>query len=178
MTENFDRDISFFDSSFTDQVYRIRPNKYNSKVSSNTSGGVREETLEYNYTQNLQFSGITSPTLLLFNYPNEDAIPLEDKAFLDQVLKAAGLAFENLSRLYLGHPPLNISWKEIAAQSASDFVIAFGVDQAYLPDGIGEGRIYNINNKRVLCSSSLSELSTNSSKKKLLWQGLKEIYGL
>ena len=178
MTENFDRDISFFDSLFTDQVYRIRPKKYDPKVSSNISGGVKEETVEYNYTPDLQFSGITSPTLLLFNYPNEDTIPLEDKLFLDQVLKAAGLAFENLSCLYLGGRARDISWKEIAAQSASDFVIAFGVDKACLPDGIGEGQIYNINNKRVLCSLSLSELSTNSSKKKLLWQGLKEIYGL
>jgi len=177
MTDNFDPDITFLNALFTDEVYRIGGKKYTQKLTSKQINGVSEESVAYQKNVDLVFSGIQSATLLVFSYIGDDAIPVADKTLLDQVLKAAGLSFENLSRLYLGGQQ-NVSWTDIAAQSAADFVIAFGIDQNYLPDGIAEGEIYNINNKRVLCNASLAELSTNSAKKKMLWQGLKEIYGL
>ena len=177
MTNNFEPDITFLNALFTDEVYRIGQKKYASKTAQQATNQVNEEVVAYQRNIDLVFSGMQSATLLVFNYIGDDAIPETDKTFLDQVLKAAGLSFDNLSRLYLGDKQ-NISWTDIAAQSASDFVIAFGIHQNHLPDGIAEGEIYNINNKRVLCNASLAELSTNSAKKKMLWQGLKEIYGL
>ncbi len=176
MTDNFEPDISFLNALFTDEVYRIRQKKYGLK-SSDDANRISEEAIAYQKNADLVFSGIQSSTLLVFNYIGDDAIPEADKVFLDQVLKAAGLSFDNLSRLHLGGQQ-NVNWADIAAQSASDFVIAFGVDRNYLPHGISEGEIYNINSKRVLCNTSLTKISADSAKKKLLWQGLKEIYGL
>jgi hypothetical protein len=177
MTDNFEADISFLNALFTDEVYMIGQKKYASKASTNPVNRVSEEAIPYQKNIDLVFSGTQSQTLLAFNFIGDDAIPDADKLFLDQVLKAAGLSFDNLSRLYLGSHQ-NGNWTDIAAQSASDFVIAFGIPQNYLPEAISEGEIYNINNKRVLCNASLAELSTNGNKKKMLWQGLKEIYGL
>ena len=177
MTNNFEPDITFLNALFADEVYSIGQKKYALKTTQGATNQVKEEIVPYQKTVDLVFSGMQSSTLLVFNYIGDDAIPEADKVFLDQVLKAAGLSFDNLSRLYLGGQQ-TVRWSDIAAQSASDFVIAFGVHQNHLPDGIAEGEIYNINNKRVLCNPSLAEISTDSNKKKLLWQGLKEIYGL
>src|SRR6185437_2078270 len=125
--------IPFFKLLFEEGVYRARKNKYTTGDAIVPVKSVHEESVSYT-PKAIRFSGITSKTLLLFNYPDESSIPLEDNLFLSQVLKAAGLSFENVSRLYLGSPRQNISWTDIAAQSGSDFVIAFGIDQACLPD--------------------------------------------
>ncbi len=177
MTKISNHDILFFKELFSDQVYRIGEKKYPSNHDSKQGNVVHEETADYQSLP-IKFNGITSSTLILFNYPGEDSLSSTDKVFLDQVLKAAGQNFENLSWLNTSSLPRETNWTAIAKQSPSENVIAFGVDTRYLPDKIADGWINHSNGKKVICASSLTEISNDPGKKKLLWQGLKEIYGL
>ena len=138
---------------------------------------VKEQEAEY-ITSTIDFQGIASATLILMHYPGQNEIPEADKVFLDQVLKAAGQNFDNLAWLNTAGLTKEINWTAIAKQSPSENVIAFGVDTRYLPDRIADGWVNHANGKKVICASSLAEISNDPAKKKLLWQGLKEIYGL
>jgi hypothetical protein len=177
MTKISNPDILFFNELFNDQVYRIREKKYAPERQAKAVNMVKEETADY-LSLPIDFKGITSDTLILFNYPGAEAIPAGDKSFLDQVLKAAGRQFENLSWLNTASLDERTRWVDIAKQSPSECVIAFGVDTRYLPDRIADGWVNKISGKKAICASALAEISNDSGKKKLLWQGLKEIYGL
>jgi hypothetical protein len=172
-----EEDATFYKLLFKDELYYIAEKKPYSAGISGPGNSVSEDVVTYHPSQSY-FEGITSKTLIMFNYPDSSQMPAGDKVLLGQVLKAVGLSFDTVSRLNTINLPKNVSWEEIAEQSAADFVICFGVEKKYMPTNIGEGQIYNINGKRALCTTTLNELILNSSSKKLLWQGLKEIYGI
>jgi DNA polymerase III psi subunit len=175
--EKTEHSSAFFKSFFNEGIYKIPEKKKYGQNPSTQGNLVSEDKAEYNLSID-SFEGKTSNTLILFGYPAASGMPEKDKVFLNQVLGAVGLAFENVSRLNIENLAGGIQWADIAAGTAADFVIGFGVDPEYLPTGIQEGQIYNIDGKRVLCSASLPELISNNMRKKLLWQGLKEIYGI
>ena len=169
--------LSFYKLFFNEELYNLNEKKPYALTENKNQNILSESKSSYNAIQEF-FEGITAQTLIMFNYPSGAQMPAGDKVLLGQVLKAVGLDFESVSRLNTSKLPQNIKWEDIAENSQSDFVICLGVDKKYMPDHIGEGQIYNINGKRALCAASLSELILNNSKKKLLWQGLKEIYGI
>jgi len=177
MTKISNPDVLFLNELFSDQVYSIREKKYAPEKQAKTLNVVQEETAGYQSLP-IEFKGITSDSLILFNYQGSEAIPAGDKAFLDQVLKAAGRQFENLAWLNTAGLDEHSRWADIAKQSPCECVIAFGVDTRYLPDQIADGWVNKVNGKKVICASALADISNDPGKKKLLWQGLKEIYGL
>jgi hypothetical protein len=125
------------------------------------------------------FSGdVNAKTLVMFSYPETGDITPADKQFLSQVLMAVQLGFEKVCRLNTAELNPDIRWEDIASATGADMMIAFGVGEQLLPEGIKEGEIYTVRNKRVLCASGLPELSANNNRKKMLWNGLKELYGL
>jgi DNA polymerase III psi subunit len=168
---------AFFKSFFNEGIYKLPEKKNYGQIPSAQDNLVSENKAGYNLSID-SFEGKTSNTLILFGYPASSGMPEKDKVFLNQVLGAVGLSFENVTRLNIETLSGGVQWADIAAGTAADFVIGFGVDSEYLPSGIQEGQIYNIDGKRVLSSASLPELISNNMRKKLLWQGLKEIYGL
>ena len=173
--EKINNPAAFFNLLFGDELYRIGSKKTYGNTEKASIDSVSEPKPNYSSLAEL-FEGGAAQTLLLFNYPSSDAIPPEDQSFLNQVLQAIGLSFDKVSSLNTAKLPDDINWEAIAAQSGSDFVISFGAGKQFLPSGIEEGQIYNINNKRVLCSTALGELTANINRKKILWQCLKEIY--
>jgi len=175
--EESENNVVFYKLLFGDELYHIDENKTYSDIDMLQNHNVSESEAAYHNDQS-HFEGITSKTLIMFNYPESSDMPPGDKVLLGQVLKAVGLSFETVSRLNVVRLPQNTSWDNIAAQSGADYVIAFGVSKKYMPIGIDEGQIYNIDHKRVLYAATLTELIENNLRKKMLWQGLKEIYGI
>jgi len=176
--EKTEPSFGFYERFFNEGLYLIKGKGKPYVSAPNAGHAVSETFVPYPDENNSHFEEITSGTLLMFRYPGTDEMPAGDKAFLVQILKAVGLGFQAVSRINTPGLGSGTDWEAIAARSSSDFVIAFGVDKAFLPHGIEEGQIYNINGKRVLAAASLPELIANSLRKKLLWQGLKEIYGI
>jgi hypothetical protein len=175
--EKTDTSASFFKLFYNEEIYKVAEEKNYRHDTSPIENLVSENEVRYNALID-SFEGETSRTLILFSYPEGNEFPGKDKIFLGQVLSAVGLSFNIVSRLNTLSLPSNIKWGDIAAKSNAEYVICFGIDEKYMPAGIQEGQIYNIDNKRVLCTASLAELTSNNLRKKLLWQGLKEIYGL
>jgi DNA polymerase III psi subunit len=168
---------AFFRLFFNEGIYRVpETKKYDPAINSNPEI-LSEKGSDYGTFIHF-FEGKTAKTLLLFNYEGSEGIPAQDKIFLEQILRAAGLDFDSVSRLNTAALKGKFSWEDIALNSAADFIIAFGVAAQYMPSGIGEGQIYNIDDKRILYAAALNDLSANNLRKKLLWQGMKEIYGL
>lgn len=123
-------------------------------------------------------SGLSNaPTLVLFSYPAQPGISGEDQDFLSRVLGAARQPFEQVARLNVSSYP-QLRWEDIAKASPASFVLAFGVPAPCLPEGMKDGEIYTIDNKRVVCAAPLGEIAVNNNRKKMLWDALKEIYNL
>ncbi len=116
-------------------------------------------------------------TLLLFNYGKAATIPENDKIFVNQVLKAVNLNFDEVAWLNVAHDP-GFSWEALLEVCRAKNIIAFGLEEFMLPAKIAEGEIHIYNSRKILCAGQLSEISMNKSQKKLLWDGLKQLYGI
>ncbi|MGZ5243282.1 MAG: hypothetical protein ACXWDO_04410 [Bacteroidia bacterium] len=116
-------------------------------------------------------------TLLLFNYANTERIPESDKIFINQVLNAVKLSLENVAWLNIAKQ-INFSWEALNAQPQIEKIIAFGIDETLYPELITEGQIHIYNNQKILRAGKLADISMNKSQKILLWDGLKQLYGL
>ena len=175
--EIIENPATFYKLLFNEELYTIKePKKY--PDTRPVPQNIVSETEDGYVSAGLNFEGPATHTLILLHYAATTDIPEAEKLFLDQVLRAAGMGFNAVSRLNTAGLDNSVGWETIAAQNTADYVISFGVPARLMPGGIEEGQIYNINGKRALCSGPLKDIAANNMRKKLLWQGMKEIYGI
>lgn len=116
-------------------------------------------------------------TLLLFNYPQTSGVPDSDKVFVSQVLSAINLNFENIAWLNIAQVK-DFNLELLKNHATIQQVVAFGIDESLYPEKTEEGQIHITNHQKILKAGKLADISMNKSQKKLLWDGLKQLFGL
>ena len=163
---------SFYKAFFTEDIYVLAEEELSYFAAA--SGGVNSNIPA---PKKLLLSGSKmAKSLLLFNYP-QPAIPEADKNFLNQVLKAVNLSLETVCWLNAGTEK-DFNWDFLQDEPQVENIITFGFEDEMLPEKLEEGKIHIYHAKKMLRAGKLADIALNKNQKKLLWDGLKNMFNL
>jgi hypothetical protein len=175
-SENSGLDNSFYPEFFNEGLYLVRERvkaPQSAEVDSvrqNLSGAIEKESSVS------PFNGLKRPeTLLLFNYQEGQDIPEADRQFVTKVLEAANQQFAEAEKLNINAAGI-AAWEDIVKHSDAACILAFGIPAQLLPEGLERGKLLMSEDRKILSMESLGIVAANISLKKLLWEGLKQMY--
>jgi hypothetical protein len=175
-SENAGLDNSFYPEFFNEGLYLVKErikmpqSAGDDSVRQNLSGGIEKESSvsPFNDLKRLR-------TLLLFNYQDGKDIPEADRQFVTKVLEAANQQFADAEKLNINVAGI-ATWEDVVKHSDAACILAFGIPAQMLPEGLERGKLLMSENRKILSMESLVIIAANISLKKLLWEGLKQMY--
>ena len=117
------------------------------------------------------------PLLILVEDQNSPYLNEKDEAFLEKVLQSVGVKLSEIRLNNIASEELKESYDTLQ-EIPSQRVISFGVSLHKLGLAIDLEKYLLITQESIsfLLADTLEEISGNQSKKKQLWQGLKQLF--
>lgn len=118
---------------------------------------------------------IRYPLVVLFAHPSAALMPSQDEAFLEKILQAVNLNFDEVKLINLLACSPEDDWSEWV-EIPAHYLIAFGTEIPLVSANIPLYALQHHQAVSFFKAHSLEEIANDQEKKRLLWAALKQMF--